>query len=238
MEPYGQYCPVARAAEVFADRWTLLIVRELLAGAHRFNELDRGLPGVSRPLLAGRLRRLERASVVERRGAGGGPPGYYLTPAGQELRAVIDSIGAWGARWTFGDPRPGELDPVLLLWRMRRRPDRAALPPGRTVVRFEFRGGRRPRILWLVLDRADVSLCLVDPGFDPGLVVTADLRAFSKMWLGRMTLGEATRDGLVQLDRVPDLVRAFPRWLQLGSFAGAVCAAMRGESRAARGRST
>ncbi len=229
MEPYGQYCPVARAAEIFADRWTLLIIRELLAGAHRFNDLDRGLPGISRPLLAERLRRLERAGVVEhRRAGGGGEPGYYLTPAGRELQEVVDSIGRWGSRWAFGDPRPDELDPVLLLWRMRRRIRRELLPPRRVVVRFEFRGGRRPRLLWLVLEESGVSLCLVDPGFDPDLIVGADLAAFYKVWLGRMDLGEAVRRGLVHLDGAPALVRAFPRWLEWSPFHDAVRAASRG----------
>ncbi len=122
MHPYGQYCPVARAAELLADRWTVLIVRELLADVTHFNELERGLPHISRSLLAERLRRLECAGVLERRAAPRGKPTEYrLTSAGRELQRVIDDLGEWGARWAFGDPRPNELDPVILLWWMRRQ---------------------------------------------------------------------------------------------------------------------
>src|ERR687897_3156272 len=121
MHLYGQYCPVARAAEILADRWTVLIIRELLADVSHFNELERGLPHISRTLLAERLRRLERASVVEQRvDAGGKRTGYRLTPAGRDLQRIIDDLGGWGARWAFGNPRPNELDPIVLMWWMRR----------------------------------------------------------------------------------------------------------------------
>jgi DNA-binding HxlR family transcriptional regulator len=226
MEPYGQYCPVARAAEIFADRWTPLIIRELLADIHRFNHLERSLPGISRPLLVERLRRLEHAGVIEHRETEDGQPlGYYLTPAGQELKQVIESIGNWGARWALGDPRPEELDPGLLLWGMRRRVNLDFLPHRRVVVRFDFRGTKKPRIHWLVLERHEVSVCLTDPGFDVDLLVTADLAAFHKVWLGRIALGDAMNEGLVQIDGPPVLARAFPRWLQWSPFADAVRAA-------------
>jgi DNA-binding HxlR family transcriptional regulator len=116
MHLYGQYCPVARAAEIFADRWTVLIVRELLADVSHFNKLERGLPHMSRTLLGERLRRLEQAGVVERRVASRGKRiEYRLTPAGRELQRVVDAFGEWGARWAFGEPRPNELDPIVLL---------------------------------------------------------------------------------------------------------------------------
>lgn len=129
------------------------------------------------------------------------------------------------ARWAFGDPEPDEKDPVLLLWWMHRRINRELLPPGRVVVRFDFRRTKRQR-LWLVLERSDVSVCLTDPGFDTDLVVTADIGAFYRIWLGRITLGEALHDGLVEIDGTPVLLRAFPRWLQWSHLAGAVHAAM------------
>lgn len=223
MEPYGQYCPVARAIEIIADRWTPLIIRELLAGIHRFNDLDRGLPGISRPLLAERLRRLEHADIVERRtSSDSANAGYYLTAAGKELRAVIESLGQWGAKWAFGDPRPDELDPALLLWRVRRRIDLALVPLRRVVIRFDFRGMKRPRPHWLVIEKPEVSLCLTDPGFDTDLYVGADLAEFSKVWLGRSTWIEATREGLIEVDGPPALARVFPRWLQWSPFAPAV----------------
>lgn len=225
MSSYGQYCPIAKGTEIFAERWTPLILREMMMGAHRFNHLERGLPGISRSLLAGRLRRLARAGVIEQRlAAPGGWTEYHLTPAGRELGQVVERLGKWGARWAFGDPEPDEQDPALLLWWMHRRINRDLLPPGRVVVRFDFRGTKR-RYLWLVLERSDVSVCLTDPGFDTDLVVTADIGAFYRVWLGRITLGEALHDGLVEIDGTPALLRAFPRWLQLSHLAGAVRAA-------------
>jgi DNA-binding HxlR family transcriptional regulator len=129
MWKYGQYCPIARATEILADRWTLLIVRELLDGVHHFNELDRSLPGVSRALLVERLRRLEQTGmIVRRRHPERRYVEYHLTLAGRELQRIIDVLGGWGARWAFGDPRQSELDPVLLLWWMRRHAHRDRLP--------------------------------------------------------------------------------------------------------------
>jgi hypothetical protein len=134
-------------------------------------------------------------------------------------------MGNWGARWALGDSRPDELDPGLLLWRMRRRINLDLLPARRVVARFEFRGTRKQRLHWLVLERKEVSVCLTDPGFDTDLVVTADLAAFHKMWLGRIALKDAIGEGLVQIDGSPGLARAFPGWLQWSPFADAVRAA-------------
>jgi DNA-binding HxlR family transcriptional regulator len=223
---YGQYCPVARASEILADRWTPLIVRELLAGIRHFNDLDRGLPGISRGLLVERLRRLERTGIVERRPVPAGRAAeYHLTRAGRELQRVIDVLGGWGARWAFGDPRRAELDPLVLLWWMRRRVHRHRLPPRRVVIEFDFRGGRTGRY-WLVLKRTDVSVCLQHPGFDVDLRVLADIEGFYRVWLGRITLGEATRQGLVRLDGMPGVVRAFPGWFAWSPMADAVRAAI------------
>jgi DNA-binding HxlR family transcriptional regulator len=178
VDSYGQWCPVAHAAEILAERWTPLIVRELLAGVDRFNDLERGLPGISRTLLAQRLRQLERAGVVERRLAPNGrTPTYWLTQAGQDLQPVVDALGGWGARWAFPEPRPEELDPGLLLWWMRRRIRTERLPARRIVVQFEFPGARK-EYLWLLLAPTEVSVCLDDPRFDPDVLVTADLATF------------------------------------------------------------
>jgi DNA-binding HxlR family transcriptional regulator len=222
---YGQYCPVARASEIFADRWTPLIVRELLAGLHRFNDLDRGLPGISRALLVERLRRLERMGIVERHvGTEGRVVEYDLTRAGRELQRVIDVLGGWGARWAFGDPRPSELDPIVLLWWMRRRVHRHRLGARRVVIEFDFRG-ERTGTYWLLLERTDVSVCLQHPKFDVDLRVSADIAGFYRVWLGRTTLQEATRRGLVRLEGLPAVVRAFPGWFAWSPMADAVRAA-------------
>src|SRR5687768_7880604 len=163
---YRQYCPVARAAEIVAERWTPLILRELLTGSTRFNELERGLPGISRSLLSSRLRALEAAGIVSRSvGRGRNTTEYALTEAGTQLQQVIERLGRWGSRWAFGEPRPDELDPVLLLWKMRRRIHHDRLPAGRVVVEFELTARRTTR-LWLVLKRGEASVCLKPPGFD------------------------------------------------------------------------
>jgi DNA-binding HxlR family transcriptional regulator len=219
MRSYGQYCPVARGAELFADRWTPLVVRELGVGARRFNEIARGLPGISRTLLARRLRRLELAGLVERTDGE-----YRLTEGGRGLEEVVDALGRWGARYSFGEPRPDELDAALLLWWMHRRIDFACVPDRRVVARFRFRQGRR-RILWLVLEDGECSVCLTDPGFDVDLEVDADLSAFYEVWLGRRSLRAAMADGKVRLDGPSQLVRGFPTWLRLSHFAADVGAA-------------
>lgn len=222
MGTYGQYCPVARATEILADRWTLLIVREMLAGVHHFNDLERGLPGISRTLLVQRLRRLELVGVVKRRtDAEGRTIEYRLTQAGEDLQRVVDVVGNWGVQWAFGDPRPEELDPGLLLWRMRRRINLEKLPPRRVVVEFDFQGTRTGSY-WLILDRGEASVCLQYPGFDIDLLVSADIADFYRIWLGYMSLAQAMRQGLVSIDGTPALVRSFPKWLALSPFAPAV----------------
>jgi DNA-binding HxlR family transcriptional regulator len=229
MRSYGQYCPVARATEILADRWTPLIIRELLAGVSHFNELLRGLPGISPTLLAERLRRLEHAGVLERRATSDGRSvDYHLTAAGADLQRVIDVVGEWGAQWAFGDPRPDELDPGLLLWQMRRRVHLDRLPHQRVVVQFDFRGARCESY-WLVMDPAEVSVCLHDPGFAVDLVVTADLAALYRVWLGRTPLATALRMGLVELDGRRDLQKDFWRWFAWSPMAEAVRTATSGQ---------
>ena len=225
MDSYGQYCPIAKAAEIFADRWTPLIIREMLYGVCRFNELERGLPGIPRSLLASRLRRLAQTGVIERTVAPNGRASeYHLTQAGRQLEAVVDVLGTWGAQWAFGDPAPDELDPLLLLWFIRRRVNFPLLPPRRIVVQFEFRG-ERTGSYWLVMEPTDVSLCLQHPGFEIDLLVTADIAAFYRVWFGRTTFAEALRDDLIELDGTAPLVRAFPGWFALSPFASVVRAA-------------
>jgi DNA-binding HxlR family transcriptional regulator len=224
MRGYGQFCPVAKASEIVAERWTPLVLRELLCGSQRFNDLHRGVPLMSRTLLTRRLRELEDAGVIERRESSPGGSEYRLTPAGEELRPIIEQLGAWGHRWVRRDYEGDDLDPSLLMWDVRRRIDRDALPESRVVVRFDLRGVPRShgahRTWWLVLDRDEVDLCLKDPGFPVDVTVDADLAALTRIWMGRLAFADAARGGLVHTDGPRPLVRAFPSWLGLSTFAG------------------
>ena len=215
MKTYGQYCQVARTLEVVGDRWSLLIVRDLLLGRRGFNELERGLPGISRSLLAQRLKLLERGGVVARElGADGRAKAYTLTEGGAELAPLIDAARIWGGRWAFEDPRPEEIDPAWLLTSMLRRRNREALPDRRVVVEFRLRGGRRP-LVWLVLDPASESeVCLKDPGFPVDIVIAAEVRALFRVWLGRLPRADAERRGLLKIEGLRPLVRDFPVWFQ------------------------
>jgi DNA-binding HxlR family transcriptional regulator len=235
MHLYGQYCPVARAAEILADRWTLLIIRELLADIKHFNELERGLPRMSRMLLVERLRRLERTGVLERRGASRGKPTEYrLTTAGCELQRIIDDLGQWGARWAFGQPRPSELDPIVLLWWMRRRVAHENMPRRRVLIEFHFRNVHK-QYYWLLIEPADVSVCLKHPGFDVDLTVTADILSFYRVWLGHASLSDALRRDQVRLEGSPADVRAFPQWFTWSPMAENVRAAVADRRRTSHG---
>jgi DNA-binding HxlR family transcriptional regulator len=225
MKGYGQFCPVAKAAEVFAERWTPLVLRELVCGSHRFSDLHRGVPLMSRTLLAQRLRQLEDAGIIQSAAkTKGRGQEYFLTPAGEEFRTLIEGLGEWGQRWARSHIHADDLDPGLLMWDIHRRVNVERLPAHRVVVLFDFRGlpknWRTVRYFWLILQRSDVDLCLKPPGYDVDMEVDADLAALTKVWMGDMRLGDATRSGLVRLKGPSVLVRAFPGWLALSEFAG------------------
>jgi DNA-binding HxlR family transcriptional regulator len=222
MRGYSQFCPVALACEVLAERWTPLIVRELLAGSHRFSELQRGLPRIPRALLVQRLGSLERAGLVERRPTRTGRGWeYHLSVAGEELRPVVESLGRWGWRWAAWELRPDNLDSKLLMWFVRRRIRVDRLPPQRVTVRFEFRGTRGvpTERFWLVLHRPEVDLCLSDPGFEVDVDVTTDVRAFTRVYLGYIRIADAVREGSVTLAGRSELRRAFGGWIGVTQFA-------------------
>ena len=220
MRGYAQYCPIAKGSEILGDRWTLLIVREMLGGASGFNELHRGLPGISRSVLADRLRFLERAEIVERRtGPKGRTLDYRLTLAGRDLEAVVQAIGEWGITWAFTDPRPEELDPDLLVVWMARHVDREQLPLNRTVVQFDFRDPAKR--YWMVLEPSDVSVCLQHPGFDVDLAVTVDTATLYRVYLGRAELAGALRTRKVAMRGPNELQRAFGGWFAWSAFAPA-----------------
>ena len=220
MRSYAQYCPVAKASEILGDRWTLLIVRELLGGASGFNELQRGLPGISRSVLTDRMRALERAEIVERRtGPKGRTLGYRLTPAGRDLQPVVQAMGEWGATWSFTDPRPEELDPDLLIVWMARHVDRGSLPPNRIVIRFDLRDPKRR--YWMVLEPSEVSVCLQHPGFDVDLAVSVDTTTLYRVYLGRVELSGAIRAGELTMSGPQALQRGLGRWFTWSAFAPA-----------------
>jgi DNA-binding HxlR family transcriptional regulator len=222
MSGYGQFCPVAKASEVLAERWTPLVVRELLCGSHRFNDLQRGVPLMSRSLLAKRLRDLERAGVIERRpSADGRGSEYHLTEAGEELRPIIMGLGAWGQRWARGELSRADLDPRLLMWDMQRNIETQALPARRVVVRFRFTdpAPKLPRVTWLILERDRVDVCYKDPGFDVDLVVAGRLRALVAVWMGDTPISTTIRARELAIEGPQDLVRAFPGWLRRSIFA-------------------
>jgi len=224
MKGYGQFCPVAVAAEIFAERWTPLILRELFAGERRFTDIRRGVPLISRTLLAVRLRELEDAGVIESRPlARSRGREYRLTPAGEELRGVVDGLGAWGQRWVDGQFDPKNIDVSVLMWNVRRRIDANRLPEQRVVVRFEFRAlpahYKGLRTWWLILEKPDVDLCLKDPGFEVDVVVSAEASAMARVWMGQLEFAQATRMGRVRVEGARPLVQALPAWLMRSHYA-------------------
>ena len=219
MPDYGRYCPVAIASEVIADRWTPLILRELVLGNVRFNDIARGMPGISRSLLVSRLRHLERKGVVETwPSASGKGHEYHLTPAGKDLEQIIESLGKWAVTWFLDEIHIHEIDPVTLMWWMHRRirPDR--FPPHRTVVEFRHTAPKQQTI-WLVLERGDASICTSHPGFDVDLVVTATTPALSEVFNGYTHWAHAVDAGAIVVEGPPRLVKALPTWFLWSPFA-------------------
>jgi DNA-binding HxlR family transcriptional regulator len=215
---YGQYCPIARGAEIFAERWTPLIVRNLYLGCGSFGEILEGAPGLSRTLLSQRLKQLERLGVVESaRKPGGRGHHYELTSAGRDLFTVCQSLGEWGARWL--EIAPENLDPFVALWSMCKALRRDKLPDRRVVIRFDFLGRRRRERYWLLIERGDTEICKTYHGFDEDLFVTAEAEAFVKWHAGQLTWAQAIREDRIQLHGPSSLVRAFPTWNARSMFA-------------------
>ncbi|WP_406301549.1 helix-turn-helix transcriptional regulator [Streptomyces sp. NBC_00885] len=217
---YYQFCPVAKAMELLDERWTLLIVRELVTGSEHFNELRRGVPRMSPTLLSKRLQQLVRAGIVERR-AEDKEVRYVLTPAGHELRPVVEALSVWGVRW-IGELGDEDLDPKLLLWDMHRRVDADAVPEGRTVVKFRFPDvPARNRDWWLVITAAGADVCDADPGFSVAVTVTTGLRRMIEVWRGDLSWSDALRTGALEVQGPEALRRSVPRWFTLPLYAAA-----------------
>lgn len=219
MPSYREYCPIAVGAELFGDRWTPLILRELILGSRGFNEIHRGLGRMSRTLLIGRLRELERRGIVGRTvDASGRTTEYRLTEAGEELEPIVWSLGRWASRWSFGDPADEELDVAWLAWRLHQRADPDRLPDGRTVVHLVADGPGGGEA-WLVLDRGGATACQIDPGYQVDLALMGDNRELHRWLLGSRTFRDLQRAGSVRLVGPSRLARAFPTWFAPSPFA-------------------
>jgi DNA-binding HxlR family transcriptional regulator len=218
---YGSFCPVAQASEVVAQRWVPLILREIMVGYHRFNEIRRALPLISPSVLAQRLRALEDDGVIRRRSDADGVA-YHLTAAGEELRPVVDALGQWARKWLTRDYRSYELDPAVLMWSLRRHVVAASFPAGRTVVHLRLEGAPPKRRYWWIVvlrgDEEDVDVCSSDPGHPVTLTVTAKLRTLVDLLMGDADLVDLIRQRLILLDGDRELARRFEGLLD---FSGA-----------------
>jgi DNA-binding HxlR family transcriptional regulator len=221
MKGYGQFCPIAKAAEILAERWTLLVLRELILGSSRFNDLRRGVPLMSSSLLSQRLKFLEREGVIERRPARGSSGfAYHLTEAGRELEPVIMQLGEWGARWVRSRLTAEDLDVTLLMWDMHRNVRPEHFPARRVVVAFEFTDlPQSKRHWWLVSEGSSADLCATDPGFEVDLYITTNLRTMTAVWVGDLSLNAALESGALEADGPAELRRCLRSWLALSPLA-------------------
>jgi DNA-binding HxlR family transcriptional regulator len=217
---YGQFCPVSMASEVLCSRWTTLVVRELLCGSTRFNELRRGVPKMSPALLSKRLKELELAGVITSKRKSSSSIEYRLTEAGEELRPLIVGLGNWAQRWMESRLSLQNLDPSLLMWDMRRKLKTSHLPSRRCTIQFlypELSTNRKS--WWLVVNKEDVDLCNFDPGFDLDLQVRSSLHLMTAIWMGLTTVRREADAGTIEIIGDPNLARAMPDWLGLSPFA-------------------
>ncbi len=220
MRTYGQYCPIARAAEIFAERWTPIIIRNLYLGARTFSGIRDGAPGLPKAVLQRRLSMLEfEGVVVSHPAVRGRGSTYHLTAMGRELVDVCFALGNWGARWL--EIGPQHLDARVILWSMAHLVDRTQLPEARIVVRFDVTDAVPDSRFWLVLEPDGVELCVRDPGFEERLVVTATTESLAAWHMGRISMREARARGLIDVLGPPALARALGTW-GISPFAGIV----------------
>ncbi len=216
---YGQYCPLALAAELLCERWTLLVVSRLIDGCTRFNDIHRGVPRISATLLTKRLAELEHAGLIVREPLETGRGyEYMLTEAGQELEPIIMDLAVWGQRWSR-DMVTDDLDPAFLAWSMHTRMNTEAMPEGRTVIEFEFSGiDRGFARFWLIKTESNVEMCLKHPGFEVDVKVMSDIRRFVEAWRGFRSMRDEIAKGVIRLEGPTRLKRAFPDWLLLSAL--------------------
>lgn len=218
---YGQYCPIAVASEVLAERWTPLVLRAFFCGATRFNDIQASVPRMSSALLSRRLKELEYANIIERRAVGRGGE-YLLTEAGRELFPVLDVMGGWAQKWLRRQVVDDKnLDPDVLMWELRRTALGAERRvERRRVVRFQLDGVPvAQRFYWLVFEPEDVDICMKDPGYDVDLWIRAHLRTLVQIWMGHRTISNAVNEGALKLDGDRKEISAFREWFSLSHFA-------------------
>jgi DNA-binding HxlR family transcriptional regulator len=218
---YGQFCPVSKAAEVLGERWTILIIRELLMGTTRFSDLQRALSQISPTLLTKRLNQLQDSGLVIRKKM---PEQrrteYHLAPAGRELMPVVAGLGEWGMKWARGQMSDDELDVELLMHDFSRRIDETQLPGGRNVIRFVYNGLAKFAHWWIVLEEnGRRELCVINPGKGVDIELRSDLRTMTEIWAGDTLITTAKKDGRLKLSGDPALIRTLESWLRIGSFA-------------------
>ena len=214
MNSYGQFCPLAQAAQLLCERWTLLVVRELVAGSTRFNEIKKGVPLMSPSLLSSRLKQLVAAGVVEKSG-GKASHIYSLSPAGLELRPIVELLGAWGHRWAPSKLDKIDLDASLLMWDMRRTVDPAIFPKRRIVVQFEYSDApKAARDWWLVAEKGAIDLCLNDQGFDVDIMIKSSLKAMTEVWVCQKRFRDAVKNGDIKVTGDSKLINKLQDWLR------------------------
>jgi DNA-binding HxlR family transcriptional regulator len=219
MLAYSSYCPIAKAAEILTERWTLLLVRDLMLGARRFNDFRRSIPLMTPALLSKRLKSLEASGVLRHvRSASNGGWEYQLTKAGTELKPLLDVAGEWGQRWARSELLQGELHPGTLMWDIHRFMKPEHLPAQRTVLQVEFTDLSKLRLWWLVVQPGEVDVCLQDPGHEVDLTVECTLLALTQVFMGELSIERARTSGKLRLAGDPKLIRTMPRWFGLMPF--------------------
>ena len=219
MNSYGQFCPLAQAAQLLCERWTLIVVRELIAGSTRFNEIKKGVPTMSPTLLSARLKQLVAAKVVEQSGSKGNYT-YNLTSAGLELRPIVELLGAWGHRWAHSNLDKGDLDAGLLMWDMRRTVDPAVFPSYRVVVQFEYPDAPKgERDWWLVSENGEIDLCLNNPGYDVDIMIKCSLKTMTEIWICQQPFRDAVKKGDIKVLGDSKLTSKLQDWLRTSPLA-------------------
>lgn len=221
MKSYGQFCPIAKACEALGERWTILLIRELLCGSRRYNDFKRGLPLISPTMLSQRLHTLLERGLIERKRSDDQRNWeYHLTQAGHELEPIVMGLGEWGARWVRSQMSQDDLSVELLMWDMRRTINSEALPQGRTVLHFEFKDlDEKYKNWWMLAENNDIDLCIDDPGFDCDVIFSSDLKTMTQLWLGDTTLSNAQSSGKLAVRGAINLTEHIPEWLVFSGFA-------------------